>query len=338
MRHASLAIRSIVMRRAPTGWIASVSVLVLLLGSTLPVRADAPICVLAPRLDAVLRQSDAFVGIAVIDLETKTVWAGGVSGPYAMHSMVKPAIAWAVMTDAHEQGRELTRLQRDALFYMIAWSQNADVNTLLGMIDGLSGLSRYYERLGVSELAALQHESRWGSGRSRPVDLARLFGALAVSSEVPGPVRAEGFDLLRETDDQHLWGATIPNRRLIGWESLIKTGNFILAAPVDAAPVVGADRQDSDGDELELEADPSDDEEQIVRMNSAAIWLDAPWLGGRPRYVIAIMQESELSWSRSRTLQNELGAIVGNAVADRLIKKSETPTDHCLKRVLYAVN
>ena len=335
MRRVSLAVRSIVMRRARTGWIASLTVLVLLLGSSLPARAEAPLCALAPRLEAELLQSDALVGVAVIDLETKTVWAGGISGPYAMHSMVKPAIAWAVMTDAHEQGRELTRLQRDALFYMIAWSQNADVYTLLGMIDGLPGLSRYYERLGVSELAALLHESRWGSGRSRPVDLAKLFAALAVSPEVPDPVRADGFELLRQTVEQHLWGATIPTKRLIGWESLIKTGNFILTAGVARVTGVNVDRQDSDGEELEPEADPGDDNDQIVRMNSAAIWLEAPWLGGRPRFVIAIMQESRFTWSQSRALQNELGAILGNAVADRLVGASENPSAHCLKRALY---
>jgi len=332
------------MRRARTGWIASFSVLVLLFGSTLSARADAPVCVLAPRLEAELLQSDALVGIAVVDLRTETVWSGGVDGPYAMHSMVKPAIAWAVMTDAHEQGRELTKLQRDALFYMIAWSQNADVRTLLGMIGGLSGLSQHYERLGVPELAALQHESRWGSGRSRPVDLARLFAALAVSPQVPDQVRADGFDLLRQTVDQHLWGATIPKRRLIGWESLIKTGNFIIAGPVDQGIGVSADPQDSGGEEIESpnpptelapEAAQSDDEEQIVRMNSAAIWLESPWLGGGPRFVIAVMQESRLTWSRSRALQNELGAILGNAVADRLVGEPQIPTAHCLKRALY---
>ncbi|MCY3567425.1 MAG: hypothetical protein OXH38_02265 [Chloroflexi bacterium] len=336
------------MRRTRTGWIASLSVLVLLLGSSLPARADAPICALAPRLEAELLQSDALVGVAVVDLQTETVWSGGVDGPFAMHSMVKPAIAWAVMTDAHEQGRELTRLQRDALFYMIAWSQNADVDTLLGMIGELRGLSRYYERLGVSELAALQHENRWGSGRSRPVDLAQLFAALAESPQVPDPVRADGFDLLRQTVDQHLWGATIPARRLIGWESLIKTGNFILAGPVDQNTGVGDDPRGSNGEDIEPaephtdltpEADPDtdkeQDDEQIVRMNSAAIWLDAPWLGGRPQFVIAIMQESRLTWSRSRALQNELGAILANAVADRLVGASENPSAHCLKRALY---
>ncbi len=280
-------------------------------------------------------QSGATLGAAVYDLDAQIIWSGGVDGPYAMHSMVKPAIAWAIMTDAYEQGIELTKLQRDALFYMVAWSQNADVNTLLGMIGGLSGLSEYYARLGVRELARLQHESRWGSGRASPSDLARLFAALAVSQEVPDAVRAEGFELLRQSVPEHVWGATIPTRRLVGWESLIKTGNFILG---------GADSQDIDGEtdaspessaDRAAQADFNGAEDEVVRMNSAAIWLEAPWLDGRPRYVIAIMQESGLGWSRSRALQDRIGATLANAIADRLLGQFHTPRGHCLKRMLY---
>ena len=62
---------------------------------------------------------------------------------------------------------------------------------------------------------------------------------------------------------------------------------------------------DADSPEPEMAAD----EEVVVRMNSAAIWLEAPWLGGRPRYVVAIMLESSSTWPRSRAVQNEVGTI-----------------------------
>ncbi len=352
------------MRRVLAACIASVVGLGSLLASPAPVSADAPLCLLAPDFERQSLQSGTMLGAAVIDLDAQTIWRGGVSGPYAMHSMVKPPIAWALMTEAHEDDRELTALQRDAVFYMVAWSLNADVNRLLGMIGGLSGLNGFYERWGVPELAALQHSKRWGSGRAEPVDLARLYAALAVSPETPEPVRAGGFDLLRAVVDQHIWGASIPERRLVGWESLIKTGNFTLPELADQDPNVGIDPRDpeaesilqerdealeaaeaaeaaevSDADSAQSElADDEDDEEDedvIVRMNSAAIWLEAPWLGGRPRFVVAIMLESSSTWTRSRALQNEVGATLGHAIADRLLGRWQTPTAHCLKRALY---
>ena len=213
----------------------------LLLAATASASADAPLCALAPAFDRQVIQADTTLGAAVYDLRTGTVWSGGFAGPYALHSMVKPPVAWAVMTDALEHDRELTELQREAIFYMVAWSQNPDVDTLLGMIGGLQGLGRYYERLGLPELVALQHDKRWGSGRASPSGLAHLYAALAMSPEVPEPVRGEGFDLLRAVVDQHRWGASIPERRLVGWESLIKTGNFTLPEPPPEIPAVGPD-------------------------------------------------------------------------------------------------
>ncbi len=323
----------------------------LLLTALPPTLADAPLCALAPAFVRHHIQSGSIAGAAVYDLRTGTVWSGGHPGPYALHSMIKPPLAWAVMTDAHEQERELTDLQREALFYMVAWSQNPDVNTLLGMIGGLPGLNSYYERWGVPVLAELQHQRRWGSGRAKPGDLAQLYAALALSTEVPEAVRDEGLDLLRAVVPEHRWGASIPKGRLIGWESLIKTGNFTLPEPLDEDPSVGIDPRDAEARDV-LQArdaaleqvdtskqlpwfDEDAEDGPMIRMNSAAIWLDAPWQGSEPRFVIAIMQETQVRWARSRALQNQIGAILADAVAERIVGRSTPVAGHCLKRALY---
>lgn len=318
--------------------------------------ADAPLCALAPDFARRATQSDAAFGAAVYDLRTGTVWSGGLPGPYALHSAVKTPVAWAVMTDAYEHERELTKLQRDAIFYMVAWSQNPDVVTLLGMIGGLEGLNRYYERIGVPQLVELQHANRWGSGRASPSDLAHLYAALAVSPEVPEPVRGEGLNLLRAVIEQHRWGASIPERRLVGWESLIKTGNFTLPEPAEPEPADEAPANGLESDEPYASAteqargakmqsgdvndgapwyDHDEDDGPVIRMNSAAIWLNAPWSGSEPRFVIAIMQETQLGWSASRALQNEIGATLAHAVAGRVTGHPHSIQPHCLKRSLY---
>ncbi len=306
-----------------------------LLASVDAASAEAPLCALAPEFEREAIRAGMEFGAAVYELDTGIIWSGGDPGPYALHSTVKPPIAWAVMTDALEHERELTELQREAIFYMVAWSRNADVLTLLSMIGGLQGLGGYYKRWGAPELVALQHARRWGSGRAAPLDLARLYAALATSRETPEPVRAEGFDLLRAVVDQHLWGATIPDRRLVGWEALIKTGNYMLPEPQDGDANDGVEPHDADG-----EADGELDSElggtvEIVRMNSAAIWLEPPWLGGQPRYVIAIMQEAERAWGESRVFQDRIGGIIANAIADRVAGKPAAISDICLKRALY---
>jgi hypothetical protein len=314
--------------------------------------AETPLCTLSPDFEQRILSSDAIVGAAVYDLQSETIWTGGHSGPFAMHSAIKAPIAWAILSDAYDNQRELTKLQRDALFYMVAWSQNPDVDTLLSMIGGLSGMSEYYQRWGVPELIDLTHRSRWGVSLAEPVHLARLFAALAMSDQVPDDARSDGFDLLRAVVDNHRWGAMIPEQVLPGWESLIKTGNFILPEPEEEALNVKiTPREDENQAELlaqsrEAEAPTEEDDGQtplisqargnlmIVRMNSAAIWLAAPWQGSQARYVVVIMQESFLTWKSSREFQNQLGEILATAIIRRESGEWSQPSDHCLKRAL----
>ena len=310
-------------------------------------------CALSSEFERELLSSEATVGAAVYDLRTGTIWSGGHSGPFALHSVIKPPIAWAVLSDADERGRELTTLQRQALFYMVAWSQNPEATRLLSMIGGLSGLTDYYERWGVPELVELTHRSRWGLSQAEPTQLARLYAALAMSDAVAPLVRAEGFELLRAVVDFHRWGAMIPEGSLAGWESLIKTGNYTIPAVEDDDPSPQFSGVLADADEAvevaeeetgAMEAadpEPVEDTEAdlvkprpVVRMNSAAIWLGPPWQGGQPRYVVTIMQESFLSWAGSRDLQNRIGEVLAQGIARRELGQWSQPSSHCLKRAL----
>ena len=330
----------------------SLSVLIWL-GITSHTSAEAPLCALSSEFEREVLSSEATVGAAVYDLRTGTIWSGGHSGPFALHSVIKPPIAWAVLSDADERGRELTTLQRQALFYMVAWSQNPEVARLLSMIGGLSGLTEYYERWGVPELVELTHRSRWDASQVEPAQLARLYAALAMSDAVAPMVRAEGFELLRAVVDFHRWGATIPEGALSGWESLIKTGNYTIPAPEDddSNPQFGSVLAEADEaveatEEEAMEAadpEPVEDEDAeadlakprpVVRMNSAAIWLGPPWQGGQPRYVVTIMQESFLSWAGSRELQNRIGEVLAQGIARRELDQWSQPSSHCLKRAL----
>ncbi len=305
--------------------------------------AEAPLCTLSADFERQIFSAEAIIGAAVYDLQTGTIWTGGHPGPYAMHSVIKPPIAWAVLSDANDDGRQLNKQQLDALFYMVARSRNADVNMLLRMIGGLPGLSRYYEHWGVSELIELMHHSRWGAGRAEPAQLARLYAALAMSDSIPDDVRSQGLDLLRAVIDEQRWGAAIPERALPGWESLIKTGNYTIPESNETDMVVA---NDSSGDEEETKASvPEADEalpeaeakkrQTLVRMNSAAIWLAPTWRGIQPRYVVAIMQESFLHWGSSRQLQDQIGAVLANAIVQRESGAWSQPAAHCIKQALY---
>ena len=319
------------------------------LGIVAETSAEAPLCTLSPDFERQVLAHDAIVGAAVYDLRTGSIWSGGHSGPFALHSVIKPPIAWAVMSDAYEAGRPLTNLHRDSLYYMVAWSLNADVVNLLSMIGGLPGLNDFYQRWGVPELIELSHRSRWGTSRAQPVHLARLFAALAMSETVPELAREHGFDLLRAVVEGHRWGATIPEESLPDWEALIKTGNFMIPETAVGNPVAKIDPIDDLEDDT-MRRGPAEAAEEtedktplkqlagknrmVVRMNSAAIWLAPAWQGSQPRYVVAIMQESFFTWVGSRRFQDDIGAILAQAIVRREAGQWSQPPSHCIKRAL----
>ena len=309
----------------------------IMLGSAATAVADAPLCTLAPDLVRQASQSQSTFGAAVYDLRTGTIWSSGASGPFALHSAVKAPIAWAVLSESYERERPLSAGQRRALFDMVAWSQNTEVEGLLKLIGGLSGLKRYYERWGIDDLATLVDDTRWGRGRATPSQLARLYGALAISDATPPLVRAEGFELLHAVVERQRWGATIPAGALPGWTALIKTGNYSLPPLTSDDPQSQRVAEPSEDSEAAADQEPEaspDAQRRLVRMNSAAIWLGPPWRGAPPRYVVAILQEGFLSWSESRELQNRIGEALAEGIVRRESGTWSQPAAHCLKRAL----
>ena len=243
----------------------------------------------------------ARAGTAVIDIETGAVWTGGSAEPFAMHSVVKPPIAWLVLTDALERGEPLDDQERERLYQMVVYSKNEDVTPFLRSVGRMPALADYYRTLGAPGMTTHLHPFNWGIGRAAPLDVARLYQALAVSPIVPDSVRTEGLRLLSEVPDIHRWGAKTLPGGLPGWQSLLKTGLFFLGA-----------------------------EDEIVRLNSAAILTDQ---SGAPRYVAVIMMQGAYPFGIGQLFQNQLGEALAAGVEQRE-SGGGTMTPSCLKRLL----
>ncbi len=300
--------------------------------------ADLPLCHLTSgfgRMVAAASMEEVAVGASVMDLRSGERWSGGIDDPFAMHSVIKPAIAAAVFQESYEQGRTLSRTHRAALRRMVAQSANADVWMLLGLIGEMEGLGRFYQRWGAPDLVELLKE-RWGSSRATPSLLATLYAAIAAGDAVSLAARGQLFSLMDQVDEHQIWGARIPEQALPGWQSLIKTGNYSLAATLTDGSV----RDDSGGarsDRTTIDTPLGDDAFRgrvLVRLNSAAIWLSEPWRGGDARYVVAIMLEGYGAWYEAEQLQEQIGALLAEALVRRETGHQPTPSGACLRRLL----
>lgn len=280
-----------------------------------PAGAETPLCALAPQFNAALFAADAALGAAVVDVRSGRIWAGGQSGPYPVHSVVKVPIAVGYLSHKAGKGETLTEEEEEQLRGMVALSKNRDVDAFLQQFGGFPALQSLYEAWGLPDLAKLVHPYAWGRGRATPAQLARLFNAVATDERISEAVRQQLYESLRQADPTQVWGATIPPSAPAGWESLIKTGNYTIV--------------------LEWEEEEFEEEEEEppleIRMNSAALWLDG---AGSPRYVIVVMQVSGHYWWLNERIQNRVGALLAEAVLQREFGQPPLLSPTCLKQVL----
>ena len=241
------------------------------------------LCELSNHAQVLVNRTSNRIGVAAIDLVDGQLWVGGDAGTFALHSVAKAPIAWLTLDAAERRGEALSATLEFKLQQMIAWSDNEAVPLMLEYIGGLPALDEFYRAHALDGMVEHFDEFSWGRGRGRPADVATTFAVLATADEISASVRENGFELLRHVIDAQRWGADDPPAALHGWSALVKTGQFV---------------QRREG----------------LRLNSAAIWLDAV---GHPRYVVAIMAAEQTEWGISLQRQDLIGAAIGAAIAAR---------------------
>ena len=241
------------------------------------------LCELSNHAQVLVNRTSNRIGVAAIDLVDGQLWVGGDAGTFALHSVAKAPIAWLTLDAAERRGEALSATLEFKLQQMIAWSDNEPVPLMLEYIGGLPALDDFYRAHELDGMVEHFDEFSWARGRGRPADVAATFAVLATAADISPAVREDGFELLRNVIDAQRWGAADPPTALHGWSALVKTGQFV---------------QRREG----------------LRLNSAAIWLDA---AGHPRYVVAIMAAEQTEWGISLQRQDLIGAAIGAAIAAR---------------------
>ncbi len=241
------------------------------------------LCELSNHAQVLVNRTSNRIGVAAVDLVDGQLWVGGDAGTFALHSVAKAPIAWLTLDAAERRGEALSPTLEFGLQQMIAWSNNEAVPLMLEYIGGLPVLGDFYRAHELDGMVEHFNEFSWGRARGRPADVAATFAVLATADDISPAVREDAFELLRMVIDDQRWGAADPPAALHGWSALVKTGQFV---------------QPREG----------------LRLNSAAIWLDA---AGHPRYIVAIMAAEQTEWGVTLQRADVIGAAIGAAIAAR---------------------
>ena len=250
-----------------------------------------PLCELSNDAQAILNRTAPRFGVAVADLVVGRLWTGGDADPFALHSVAKAPIAWMALAAAEARDEALSPQLAEQLRYMITWSSNDAVPILLEYAGGLPALRDFYVALELDGLVAHFNRFSWGRTAGAPADVAAAYAQLATSAAFSPAVRRQGFALLEDVRPDQRWGAATTPAALAGWSALVKTGQFAI-------------------------------EDEGLRVNSAAIWLDE-WR--RPRYVVAIMSAEQRHWGLTMQRQTRIGDTIAAAIAARERPTADAP-------------
>lgn len=169
--------------------------------------APRPIEELAPNVAALIEESVAPIGVAVVVPETGETYVGGDTRPFALASAVKVPVMLAVLERAQSEGRELTRLEEQRIQAMITQSDNVSTTALWTELGRADGISRYLEHLD-SPAFEWGAGNSWGDTAASAPELAALLAHLLDSTALGIDERATALSLLEGVALDQRWGVS----------------------------------------------------------------------------------------------------------------------------------
>ncbi|MFD4242822.1 serine hydrolase [Streptomyces sp. NPDC058525] len=152
---------------------------------------------LATELAQIAPTGDRQLSVAVMDLESGERAASG-SGQFDTASVVKVDILAALLMQARDEGRALTRGERTQAASMIQNSDNTATTALWTTIGGAAGLDAANQRLGLTDTTAGRN-GNWGLTQTTAEDQLILLDAIFGTESILAPADRDFIESLMES-------------------------------------------------------------------------------------------------------------------------------------------
>lgn len=166
------------------------------------------------------------LGIAVVDVASGASWVSDDDELFTLHSVSKAVLAFAAVMRLGDLDLELSREQRALLFQMVVMGENWAAQRVVTWLGGTRAMQEFYLRIRAESMVAGVHQTSWGLGTGRVIDVARMFAAVTNSHELRPDQRAQIYDLMASTWSAVRWPDAV-RPALPGWRLAAKTGWFI---------------------------------------------------------------------------------------------------------------
>lgn len=184
------------------------------------------LCALSPDAQAQTNVLPGRLGVAVVDVRSGAGWVSDDDELFTLHSVSKAVLAFATVMRLGDLELELSREQRALLFQMVVMGENWAARRIVDWLGGTRAMQEFYLRIRAESMVGGVHQTSWGLGTGRAIDIARMFAAVTNSHELPSDQRALVYDLMISTWSALRWPHAV-QPALPGWRLAAKTGWFI---------------------------------------------------------------------------------------------------------------
>jgi len=184
-----------------------------------------PLIELWPEIPDYIAAREGNLGVAVVVLGQRRVYAYNGDAPFHMASIAKVPIMLTVLDSANRSPQGLTPYQRSLLQPMILYSDNGTADTLWSEVGGAPAIRAYLDSIGVAGIKP-DDFGTWGESLASPEAVALLYARLIEGDLLDERTRDTALDLLSHVDPSQRWGVTagLPDELAASWIVGVKDG------------------------------------------------------------------------------------------------------------------
>lgn len=163
-----------------------------------------PLAELAPQAAQIVQQRGESVGVAVLDMQTDTLYSANGTRAFPMYSTAKVPIMLGVLDKVQREKRGVADWEDSLIRPMIQQSDNDAATTLIIQAGGGAAVNRYLRAIGIQNTTMSDYA--WGASTTTAEDMTLLMSKLGACTILNAELCQYAIDIMRGVTPDQAWG------------------------------------------------------------------------------------------------------------------------------------
>jgi hypothetical protein len=164
-----------------------------------------PLAELSPAAQRIAYESQAYVGVAVLNMRSGELFTFGETQVFPAYSTIKVPIMLTLLHQVDLQQRAITQEEDDLIRAMIQESDNTAADILYARVGGAASVDSYLRSIGMTDTMM---GSNWLISMTTAQDMTRLMAQLGNCTILPPYLCTYALTVMRHVTSSQQWGVS----------------------------------------------------------------------------------------------------------------------------------